>query len=60
MDKNKEEPPLLLPTLYPMYPFREDHANFIEGIGDYLLTIEDYTSGSLLNAHLISDNNKIF
>lgn len=42
MNNNKEEAPLLLPTLYPMHPFREDHLNFIEGIGDYLLTGEDY------------------
>jgi len=42
VDKNKEEAPLLLPTPYPMYPFREDRADFIKGIGDYLLSGEDY------------------
>lgn len=39
---NKEEAPLLLPTPYPMYPFREDRADFIEGIGGYLRSGEDY------------------
>lgn len=39
---DKEEPPLLLPTPFPMYPFREDYADFIEGVGDYLLSGEDY------------------
>jgi len=42
MDKKKEEAPLLLPTPFPMYPFRDDYADFIEGIGDYLLSGEDY------------------
>jgi len=38
----KETAPLLLPTPYPMFPYRDGSPDFIKGVGDYLLTGEDY------------------
>lgn len=44
MDKEKEEAPLPLPNPFPMYPFRDDCEDFIAGIGDYILSAEDYVA----------------
>lgn len=34
--------PLLPPTPFTLYPFKDDRVDFIEGVGDYLLSGEDY------------------
>ena len=38
----REEAPLPLPTPFPVYPFRDDREDFIAGIGDYIISAEDY------------------
>lgn len=44
MNKRYEEAPLPLPTVFPMYPFREDAVDFIPSVGDYLISSEDYVA----------------
>ena len=40
----REGAPLPLPTLFPLYPFRDDREDFIAGDGDYLISAEDYAA----------------